>query len=73
MGSIDWCRRFSKTAILVLLIHCSDHSPLFLDTNWGYVKRVRLKMFEEMWLKSDEVLQISRKVWAMQFGGVKCL
>lgn len=69
MGSVEWCRRFPKAAVLVLPIHRSDHSPLVLDTDWVEVKRARLKRFEEMWLQCEEVSQITRKAWDVQVAG----
>lgn len=53
--------------MLTLPIHCSDHSPLILDTRWDFGSKGRPKRFEEMWLYCDEVSQITKKVWNIQF------
>lgn len=69
MANQGWFELFPEAALLNLPIHRSDCNPLVLDTCWAMKRQRRPKRLEEVWLKCEEVSQISRRVWEMRVLG----
>lgn len=69
MANHDWAKFFPKSAVSVLPIQRSDHSPMVIDTHWEDSPRHRPKRFEEVWLRNGDVQQIISRVWSMSFSG----
>ncbi|CAM8953758.1 unnamed protein product [Rhodiola kirilowii] len=60
----EWKRQFPKAEVSHGVSGCSDHSPLVIKWKiYGKTSRLKMFIFEPMWLRHSEYGETMRKIW----------
>ncbi|KAK1290755.1 hypothetical protein QJS10_CPB18g00881 [Acorus calamus] len=62
-ATTEWCQRFPLALIHTLPRHCSDHSPILLDTEVLPPRGLKPFRFERIWFEYQDFPHIVQQVW----------